>query len=60
MMKPWQIPINKTPSQGGTKKRRNKDREDPSGSSKDKTQSGSQRGKGTNHVAEPPLEILKS
>jgi hypothetical protein len=49
-MKPWQTPINKAPNKGekeGTK------REDPSLSSKDKTQNGSQKGKGMNHVIKP-------
>jgi hypothetical protein len=53
MMKTWQIPLKKTPNKKmrvkGTK------REDPSPIQKNKTQSGSLNGKGTNHVPKPPL-----
>jgi hypothetical protein len=43
-MKPWQTPLNKAPTKGGKKGIKKKD-----SSSKDKTQNGSPRGKGTNH-----------
>jgi hypothetical protein len=55
MLKPWQAPLNKAPSEEHPVKRvlKNKEREDPRPSQKSKTQSGSQGGKGTKYVPEP-------
>jgi hypothetical protein len=52
-MKPWQTPLNKPSSNmGETKEQR--EREDPSLNQKSRTQSGSLRIVGTNHVLKPP------
>ncbi len=51
MMKPWQISLNEHPTKG---EKKNKER-GLVRTRKTKTQRGSQRGKGTNYVLEPPL-----
>jgi hypothetical protein len=59
-MKPWQTPLNKAPSQAKLGKEGTK-RENSTPkflSQKDKTQSGSLRGKGTNHVQKVALHEL--
>ncbi len=51
MIKPWQTPLNKTPSKKGKKRTR---KEDPRSSKENQTQSGLIRVKGKNHVPKSP------